>query len=259
MLAQAAAGGVQPRAARRSRNRRPTFSISTEHQMGAPRQPAALPDHRRAVPTWCSRTARRPSPSRRRLRARPRRRAATQTTMPAAPVPPRGERDASERGLISAAAGCGGRFRLQLARADRAGAECPDARGPGPRNAAADAEDLARRQPAGHGRAPGAGRDRTGLARARLTADHSISRLRRSMRRPMPLQLAREPKRQRRQCDGGHQEQRHARRTGRSPVRRAHAQQSARDRCAEEKTATAVPRASGVICVALVCSVLCSM
>src|SRR5262249_15997907 len=61
------------------------------------------------------------------------------------------------------------RFCLQYAGPERAGAERPHARGPGQGNAAADAQDLARRQSAEHGRAPGAGRDRAGLTRKRLT------------------------------------------------------------------------------------------
>ena len=59
-----------------------------------------------------------------------------------------------------------GRFRFQHACANRAGAERPHARGLGARDVAADAENLARRQSAGHGRAPGADRDRARLARA---------------------------------------------------------------------------------------------
>ncbi len=60
----------------------------------------------------------------------------------------------------------GGRFRLQYACPDRADAERPHAGRSGARNAPPDAEILARRQSARHGRAPGARRDRTRLARA---------------------------------------------------------------------------------------------
>ena len=69
----------------------------------------------------------------------------------------------------------GGRFRLQYARPDGAGAERPHARGSGPRDAAADAQDLARRQSAGHGRAAGARRDRARVARTRVIAERRIA------------------------------------------------------------------------------------
>ena len=105
--------------------------------------------------TWCSRRTPLPEPAP--VRAIDDRR----------PAPER----SGERGLISAATSRGRRFRLQHAGADGAGAERPHARGPGAGNAAADAQDLARRQSAGNGRAPGAGRDRTGLARPRITAN----------------------------------------------------------------------------------------
>ncbi len=73
--------------------------------------------------------------------------------------------DRADRPLMSSHHVGGGRFRLQLAGADRAGAERPHARRSGARDAAADAEVLARRQSAGHGRAHRAGRDRARLAR----------------------------------------------------------------------------------------------
>ncbi len=61
----------------------------------------------------------------------------------------------------------GGRFSLQRAGADCARTKCPHARRSGSRHASADAEKLARRQSARHGRAPGASRDRAGFARAK--------------------------------------------------------------------------------------------
>ena len=76
----------------------------------------------------------------------------------------------SDRGLISCDHGRGRRFRLQYARPNGAGAERPHPRGSGQGNAAADAQDLARRQSPRHGRAPRARRDRAGLARTRVTA-----------------------------------------------------------------------------------------
>ena len=60
----------------------------------------------------------------------------------------------------------GGRFRVQRLGADRAGAERAHARGSGARDAASDAEILARRQSSRHGRAPGASRDRARRPRA---------------------------------------------------------------------------------------------
>ena len=62
----------------------------------------------------------------------------------------------------------GGRFRFQRAGAYGASARRPHARGFHQRTAAANAQDLARRKSSGHGRAPGARRDRARVARTRL-------------------------------------------------------------------------------------------
>ena len=72
------------------------------------------------------------------------------------------------------------------------------------------------------------------------------------------VQLAREPQRQRRQRQPGHDEQRH--RAGAVEHERAQRRRrrSARDRSPRRTARTPVPRASGVICVPQVCSVLCS-
>ena len=77
-------------------------------------------------------------------------------------------RDRSERTLISAATGAAVDFGLQHARPDRFGAERPHARGSGAGDAAPDAQDLAGRQPAGHGGALGARGDRARFARPPL-------------------------------------------------------------------------------------------
>ena len=84
-------------------------------------------------------------------------------------APPRSEpaalRFRSESGSSCRGDQCRSRFRLQRAGADRAGAECAHPRRSGARDAPPDAQIVARRQPARHGRAPGAGRDRARGAR----------------------------------------------------------------------------------------------
>ena len=112
-----------------------------------------------------------------------------------------------------------GRFRLQLARPDRAGAERPHARRSGAGDAAADAQVLARRQSAGHGRAHRQGRDRTRLARRAELELRPVA---------SPLQSPREPERQRRQQHAPRSRTAAARRSGRSPARPARRRRSAR-------------------------------
>ncbi len=82
------------------------------------------------------------------------------------PFPPAPARAYDEQGrLTSGATSAAVDFGLQCAGADGAVAERPHARRSGARDASPNAEILARRQSARHGRAHGARRDRTRLAR----------------------------------------------------------------------------------------------
>ena len=115
----------------------------------------------------------------------------------------------NDRTLISPSTSAAVDFGVQHARPDRAGAERPHARGPGAGNAASDAQDLARRQSAGHGGAPGARRDRARLARAILIFLTGVARLTAAYASSPLRELAREPQGQRQERDRGHDEQRH--------------------------------------------------
>ena len=144
--ARRAAGAAAPQ---------PDDVLDLTEAMAAP----ARPSRRASRPSTVSPISSSPKRRRSRSRRRPRREPSTA---------PHGHRNAgADRALISRSPSRG-RFRLQCARADRAGSERPHAGRSGARNAAADAQDLARRQLAGHGRADHPGRDRTRVARPEL-------------------------------------------------------------------------------------------